>query len=143
MLKTDSIVNHLAAALSHKRSLSNSTVANTIWENRVNAKVETFAQYLPSGSGVDSGTTIEEGDCTDSRIVLSCGFHHMNDAGYYTQWTQHKIILDASFGGFNIRVTGRNINDIKDYLADLFHSALSLSVTMKSTKEMDTITHCA
>jgi hypothetical protein len=32
------------------------------------------------------------------------------------------------FGGFDIRVTGRNRNDIKDYIAETFDSALNQDI---------------
>ena len=80
--------------------------------------------HLPSGSGVDSGTRIDRDATTETRIVLTCDFHHMNDGGYYDGWTTHKIIITPAFDGFDLRVTGRDRNDIKDYLGDLFHHCL-------------------
>ena len=90
---------------------------------------------LPSGSGWDCGTKLDEertrvgvnADC--ERIVLFGSFHHMNDGGMYDGWTDHEIHVKPSLRwGFEMRVTGRDRNDIKDYLHDLFHEALSLPV---------------
>lgn len=78
--------------------------------------------YLPRGSGFDAGTDIVVDSCTDYKVVLRTSFHHMNDNGYYTRWTEHKVIVTPAFDGFdiNIKVTGRNHNDIKDYIGLFF-----------------------
>jgi hypothetical protein len=79
---------------------------------------------LPSGSGVDSGTSIVKAD--ERQIVLSCGFHHMED-GYYVGWTHHTIYVRYSMllDTLVISMTGRNRDGIKDYLCDLYHAALT------------------
>jgi hypothetical protein len=54
----------------------------------------------------------------------------MNDSGYYDGWTEHVVTVTPSFiGGFNIRVSGRNRNDIKGYIAESFHHILKMEVT--------------
>lgn len=80
---------------------------------------------LPSGSGIDRGTKIDFDRSNGGRIVLNFSFHHMNDGGYYDGWTDHSAIITPAFEGFDIRITGRNQNDVKEYLSDLFHNALS------------------
>jgi hypothetical protein len=52
----------------------------------------------------------------------------MNDAGYYDGWTDHIVIVSPSFDGIDIKISGRNRNDIKDYLHDVFHAALTEEV---------------
>jgi hypothetical protein len=49
----------------------------------------------------------------------------MDKTGMYDGWTNHSLIVKPSFDGLNIRVTGRNKNYIKEYLADLFYEALT------------------
>jgi len=81
--------------------------------------------YLPSGSGVDGGCAIDYDAQRPSRIKIDCGFHHMDEHGYYDGWTQHTIIVEPNFTQWaDIRVTGVNRDDIKEYLGDLFHHAL-------------------
>jgi hypothetical protein len=81
--------------------------------------------YLPSGSGVDSGCAIDLDRQKPGRIVIDCSFHHMNEGGYYDGWTEHQVIVTPCFGHWpDIRVTGRNRNDIKEYLGELFRHAL-------------------
>jgi hypothetical protein len=61
--------------------------------------------------------------------VIDTSFHHMNENGMYDGWTDHQIIITPSFiSGFDIRVTGRNMKGIKEYLIDLFHYVLSKEV---------------
>lgn len=74
----------------------------------------------PSGSGFDNGTRLDYEKTTDNKLVFFTSFHHMNDAGYYTGWTSHEIIVTPDFQGVNIRVTGRNRNNIKGYIAEVF-----------------------
>ena len=82
-------------------------------------------KYMPSGSGFDCGTQL---DCIEShaeKLVFTTSFHHMNDGGYYDGWTEHTITVTPSFiGGFNLRISGRNRNDIKDYIHETFSQAL-------------------
>jgi hypothetical protein len=99
---------------------------NTEWRDKHEETLAFIAaNLLPSGSGVDSGSDILLDHCTTNRIVLACSFHHMNEGGYYDGWTHHTIVLTPSFDGFNLRVTGTDRNQIKEYLADLFHNCLS------------------
>jgi hypothetical protein len=45
----------------------------------------------------------------------------MNEGGYYDGWTEHQVIITPSLQhGFDVRVTGQDRNEIKDYLAELF-----------------------
>lgn len=85
--------------------------------DRINRLVD---WYLPRGAGFDSGTTFDYEASTPQRLVFQTSFHHMNDGGYYDGWTEHTVIVTPTFDGVNVRVTGRDRNDIKDYIADLF-----------------------
>lgn len=86
-------------------------------------------EFMPSGSGFDAGTTFDLDASNRLKMVFKTEFHHMNDNGMYDGWTQHSVIVTPHFGGFDIRVTGRNRNDIKDYIGDAFESALSQMIT--------------
>ena len=93
------------------------------WSDRATTLVK---EYMPSGSGFDNGTKIDLDESGGSRLVFTTAFHHMDgETGVYTEWTEHQVIVTPSLSnGFEIRVTGRNKNDIKDYIAEVFHSAL-------------------
>lgn len=87
---------------------------------------------LPSGAGIDNGTKIDRDKSTEDKLVLSCGYHHMNDVGMYDGWTEHVITILPSFSGITISVSGRNRNDIKDYLAETFDYTLCQIVDSNS-----------
>lgn len=104
------------------------------WDETLNTIQENL---LPSGSGIDNGTTIDLDKSGNGKIVLTCDFHHMTDAGYYDGWTSHQVIVTPTFDGFDLRITGRNINEIKDYLAEVFHSCLSNIVTLDLSNDAE------
>lgn len=94
-----------------------------IWADRITTLMR---ERMPSGSGVDGGTSFDWHASRENRLVLLLSFHHMNDGGYYDGWTDHTAIIEPDLQcGFTLRITGRNRNDIKSYLADLLHAALS------------------
>lgn len=86
-------------------------------------------KYMPSGSGIDSGMTIDMESSHANRLVFSFSFHHMDEMGGYDGWTEHQLIVTPSlFSGFDMRITGRNRNDIKEYLYQLFDDVLNEQV---------------
>jgi len=88
-------------------------------------------EHMPRGSGFDAGTEFDVCDHVDDnreRLVFTTSFHHMNETGFYDGWTDHKVIVTPSFAGFDLRVTGRDRNGIKEHIADTFHHALERAV---------------
>jgi hypothetical protein len=84
-----------------------------------------LSDALPSGAGIDSGTSIDHVDSKTDRICLVTSFHHMNANGFYDGWTNHTITVRPSFlFGVDLKISGRNRNDVKEYLAELFDQAL-------------------
>lgn len=77
-------------------------------------------ETAPSGSGFDNGTTLDFDASTPQRLVFLTSFHHMNENGFYTGWTEHTVIVTADLLGLNVRVTGRDRAQIKDYIAEQF-----------------------
>lgn len=99
------------------------------WKDRHTRYVERLvAHFMPHGSGFDAGTKIDWQLSGSSRIVFTTSFHHMNEGGYYDGWSEHSVIVTPAFDGFNVRVTGRDRNDIKSYIGDAFHDALRQDV---------------
>jgi hypothetical protein len=77
--------------------------------------------HLPHGSGLDGDNAIDASECAlKGRIDVHTQFHHMNEVGYYDGWTDHVISVRPAFDGTDVRVSGRNRNDIKDYLGEIF-----------------------
>ena len=113
------------------RSLAAALVAAHAWRKTVtpqyadecDKRIAALESSLPSGSGINSGTTVEYAG--PNKIVLSCGFHHIDEHGFYDGWTYHKIIVKPTFNGhLHVRVTGRDRNLIKEHLADIYREAL-------------------
>jgi hypothetical protein len=96
------------------------------WTDRI-SKIE--RELLPRGAGFDSGSEVNLTLSTEERIVIQTSFHHMNESGFYDGWTDHTIVVTGSLlSDFNLRITGRNRNDWKDYAYQTFEYALSRPV---------------
>lgn len=106
---------------------ANCANGNNEWfERHTDAAEDLVKEYMPSGSGFDAGTKIDFDKTTPERLTFTTSFHHMNENGYYDGWTKHNVVVTPSLAfGFNLRVTGRDRNDIKDYIAETFQDALS------------------
>src|SRR3990167_6826633 len=77
--------------------------------------------HFPSGSGFDKGTVFDLNESSGEKLVFHTSFHHMNEGGFYDGWTEHSVIVMPSLEmGFRLRVTGRDKNQIKDYIAEMF-----------------------
>ena len=90
------------------------------------------SQFLPSGAGIDNGTKIDRNETTESKVVLTFSFHHMDEYGGYDGWTDYKAIITPAFQGVDVRIVGSNRNEIKDYLHDILDHALD-QVCLKYT----------
>jgi hypothetical protein len=92
-------------------------------------RLDAMLKPLPSGSGIDAGTKLLAHECKSNKLVFQADFHHMNDVGMYDGWTEHKVIVTPSLEwGAVIKITGRNRNDIKTYLHDVYHHALTQEI---------------
>ena len=91
-------------------------------------KLHALEDSLPSGSGIDGGTKIDKSSKPD-RLILTMSFHHMDETGTYDGWTEHAIIVKPSLAfGVDIKITGRDKNGIKEYLAEVYQDALTQTV---------------
>ena len=119
------IASHFASALQARMNCAES--GNSVWLGNHTRVLERLArEHMPSGSGVDNGTRFNVEESRPDRLVFEFGYHHMDSAGCYDGWTQHKAIVRPSLvHGFTLQITGRDKRDVKDYLGDLFHDALS------------------
>lgn len=105
------------------------------WFVKWTERIEELVDLLPSGSGIDSGTKIDLQESHAEKFVLLADFHHMNDTGFYDGWTYHVITVTPSFTGINLRISGRNRNDIKEYLHQTYHYALTRDVTYEMLRD--------
>lgn len=96
------------------------------WTDRIESMVK---EHMPRGSGFDNGTTIDLDESCATKLVFHTSFHHMDKQGGYDGWTNHTVFVTPCLAhGFNLRVTGVNRNDIKDYIRDTFQAVLATEV---------------
>jgi hypothetical protein len=81
--------------------------------------------YCPHGSGIDGVNQLDLDKSNGEKLVIHTSFHHMNEVGYYDGWTEHTVTITPNFDGINVSVSGRNRNDIKEYLSETFEYAFS------------------
>jgi len=99
------------------------------WEDRIN---EIIANYLPQGSGIDSGNTINMEKSHSNKIVIESGYHCMDEYGGYDGWIDFSIIITPDLvTGFGAKITGRfsdrhnKYSPVREYLYDIYISALN------------------
>jgi hypothetical protein len=101
--------------------------ANTEWADKHQTTIDWLEDLLPSGSGVDNGVKVEMVE--DHKIIMSFGFHHMDENGFYDGWTDHKLILRPSLTReVDLTITGPDRNYLKEYLYDLFYHVMTSKV---------------
>lgn len=105
--------------------------ANLDWARRHRERVDALIKnHMPSGGGFDNGTRFDWKESKPDRLVFETAFHHMNENGMYNGWSEHTVIVTPSLGfDFEVRVTGKDRNDIKDEIAQVFHDALLHMIT--------------
>ncbi len=102
---------------------------NSDWKARYETELARIVkEYLPSGSGIDTGTEIARHACTSDRLLFTFSYHHMNENGYYDGWSDHSATVKPTFDGISVKIGGKNRNGVKDMLHDVFYEALRAEV---------------
>jgi hypothetical protein len=94
------------------------------WIDKWTERIKELSKLLPSGSGIDSGCKIDLDKSHATKLVIHTAFHHINNAGYYDGWTEHTVTVVPSFQGIIMRISGRDRNEVKEYLYGVFDLAL-------------------
>jgi hypothetical protein len=115
-----------------KRNAQDTNSAN--WFDRHEATAERLVKsFMPSGSGIDCGTKLLWDESTSEKLVFAFSYHHMNENGMYDGWTEHKAIVTPSLQfGYSLKITGRDRNQIKEYLNETYSLALDTVAEMDS-----------
>jgi hypothetical protein len=122
------LYSELAQAIQARKSCEQT--GNTEWFEKWSDTIKLIESLLPHGSGFDAGTKVDLDSSHADRLVFETSFHHMNEDGFYDGWTKHTIVVTPSFfGGFNMRISGRDRNAIKDYIGEEFAITLRLDIT--------------
>jgi len=103
---------------------------NKIWEENHEDKLnELVNNHMPHGSGIDCGMYLDLINSNPNKLIFTFEFHHMDENGMYSEWTDHKlIVIPDLYNDFYTNITGRNKNYIKDYLYEIFEYALRQEV---------------
>jgi hypothetical protein len=117
------VIQRLAGSIgAYKNCVAN---GNDEWVRKHMETIEDMEKnYLPHGAGIDVGCKVDMDKSTDKKVVIHTSFHHMNEVGMYDGWTEHTITVKPDFTGIDITISGRDRNGIKDYLGEVFHTAL-------------------
>lgn len=95
------------------------------WHAEHTAALDAIMQTAPHGSGFDSGTQLDPAS-TPERLIFTTAFHHMDGGGMYAGWTEHRVTVKPSLQyGFILTISGRDRNQIKDYIYDTFYNWLT------------------
>jgi len=104
---------------------------NDEWCSKHSDALDNLEGYLPSGSGLDSGTGIDKDRTTPNKIVLESTYHCMNENGMYDGWIDFDVIVTPSFNEIDLDIKGffsqrhYKYANIKDYLYEIFDTALT------------------
>ena len=70
------------------------------------------------------GIEILQEKCDELNKLFNSSYKpNVDENGYYDGWTEHEVIIIPSLRyGFNVKVTGKNKNDIKEYIRHVFNN---------------------
>lgn len=97
------------------------------WQEIHKSQICEMLENLPSGSGLDNGVKFDWDNSNDTKLIFKFSYHHLNEDGYYDGWTDHVLTLTPTFvHGFDLKISGKDKNNTKDYLYDLFNEVFTL-----------------
>jgi len=118
-MKTSTLIQLIAKNCEWRKTV------NDAYRGQCEDRLDKLEKELPRGSGIDCGCKIDRANSGRKKVIITTSFHHMNDGGYYDGWTEHKIIFTPCLSeGPDMRITGRDRDQIKDYLYDTFSYCL-------------------
>lgn len=97
---------------------------NDEWLKRWRDDIDELVNEFPSGAGFDNGWRFSP-QSSVAKLMFNTDFHHMNDNGCYDGWTEHTITVTPVLDyGFELKISGRNRNGIKELIADVVDEVL-------------------
>lgn len=108
---------------------------NQEWQKKHQETIKKIiAEFLPSGSGIDSGVALNFEKSTSEKLVFDSSYHNMEN-GFYNSWIDFSITVKPSLA-FNIDLSikgnfGKKYQDLKNYLGELFYDHLMQSITIR------------
>lgn len=133
------IYQHIAIAIDAR--LRCQKRGNHEWAARWGERLNKLAKMLPSGSGIDTGTSIDTSTlAVNGAFSLHFGYHHMNDNGMYTHWSEHRIfVMPHMMHDIDIRILDLTEEDensgLSEYLYEVYDHALRQEVEAEEFAE--------
>lgn len=103
---------------------------NTAWRDKHAEAIERLMrETAPHGSGFNKGTALDFEKSTPDRLIFTTAFQHMDEMGGYDGWTNHAVkVMPSLVSGYTLQITGRNKNNIKDYIHETFDNWLDSEI---------------
>ncbi len=80
-------------------------------------------EFMPHGSGIDNGVTFDYEKSTEKHLIFHFAYHFMDENGYYDGWGDFTLhVTPCLWQGYDLRITGKDRNDVKDYFYQVFSS---------------------
>lgn len=134
-MKPRTLAHHIASTIQARKNCQAS--GNAEWLDKHDDMLRWIEKnLLPSGSGIDRGTKIDDDASRFDHVVLTFSFHHMDENGYYCGWSDYKCVITPAFDGIDCRIVGRDRNMIKDYLGETFGYTLSRLYTSEADQTL-------
>ena len=99
-----------------------------LWEDNHADNIEEIVKnYLPSGSGIDTGVKFNFDESKNNKLVFNSSYHLMSENGFYIKWIDFKIIVIPSLlNEIDIKIIGYELKKyyVDDYINDCFYNAL-------------------
>ena len=122
-MRKEKLYQRLSSTIGAKNRCETSN--NQVWLEKHEKTIRDIMSTSPYGSGIDFGTTLLEDKCIEGKkLVFQVDFHHMDEMGMYDGWTSHTITIFPTFYGIEIKISGRNKNEIKSYLYEVYSTWL-------------------
>lgn len=84
---------------------------NQVWLSNHIEDIKNLNQFLPSGSGFDSGSMVNLELSQDNKIVIDSSYHLMDQFGFYSHWVDFTItVTSCLMSGFNLDIKYHCIN---------------------------------
>ena len=106
-------------------------MGNHEWFERHSERIEKLIKdHMPSGSGIDSGTTIDLDKCKVNQLVFGSSYHMMDENGFYCGWIDFTVTVTGSLlNDFDLNIKGpfsrfKAADGLSDYLYDVFYWSL-------------------
>jgi len=105
------------------------------WYDQIEYQIESIMEeHFPSGSGFDSGCTLNLDDPKGEKLIIDCPYHCMNDNGFYDGWVYPSVIITPSLcHDYNMRINWKGYGGkykflLDEYIGEVFTTCLDKEI---------------